>query len=62
MCVSSRPGVATVTSRLTTKTNTLFRIAHTSTNSPAPKTTVAAIFFMSFRRDFQSIGMGIKMM
>jgi hypothetical protein len=61
MPVSSRLGVANVTSRLTTKTNTLFRIAHTRTNSPAPKTTVAAIFFMSLRLDFQSMGMGISM-
>lgn len=47
-------------SRLTVKTKTLFRIAQTRTNRPAPNTIVVVTFFKSFSLDIQSMGMGIK--
>jgi hypothetical protein len=46
---------------LTAKRTTLLNVAQTRTKTPAPSTIVAAIFFMSFRLDCQSMGTGIKM-
>jgi hypothetical protein len=39
---------------------TLLIVAQTSTNTPALRTMVTAILFNSFRLDFQSIGIGMK--
>lgn len=46
---------------LTTNTKTLFRMAQISTNTPAPRIIVDAIFFSSRKLDDHSIGRGIEM-
>jgi hypothetical protein len=38
----------------------LFSMAHTSTNMPAPRTMLDAIFLASFKEDPQSMGRGIN--
>jgi hypothetical protein len=47
--------------RLTAKTNAVFKIVHTRTNTPAPRMTVDATFLTILRLDLQSMGRGIKM-
>lgn len=37
----------------------LFTVAHTRTNTPAPRTKLEAIFFAVFNEDFHNIGNGI---
>lgn len=46
---------------LTTSRKTLFRVAQTRIKIPALRTIVVAIFLMSLRLDFQSMGIGMKM-
>lgn len=48
-------------SRRTVMRKTLLRVAQTRTNTPAPSTMVVATFLMSFRLDFHSMGIGMKM-
>lgn len=58
--LGGKGGVWVVLTGLTTRTKTLLSVAQTSTNTPAPRTMVAATFFNSLSWDPQSIGMGRK--